>query len=360
MTHKVGTKQKEFLFDRNKIILVKELHNELRSLLIVCQIFGAAPPVCDFPDVLLDSKPTNQRIAKALNWIWSLTIIAAIITATQFHKFHIDDTSSILTHTIYACEYVLAITMCIVSILGGKLLHNKYYLILNQMIEVDLVLLRLGVKPKYQQISRSIKKFYAASVCFLIVNISVAADHTKWDPFVTLQMVTIYVLPNIPWTLCIVQFVVVMCHLSYNYEDINSILEGVAADGRNFPTIYITENKTLNIFNEKSNAQAKIIETLRKLHVSLNKIVNLLCNCFGIFLCGTILTGFLTLIVELFHLYRAEEGLLDYKYHQYGYTVLWVIVFGGRIFAVLFISEKVSCAVSFVINHKKIHLEPES
>lgn len=361
VNHKIIKPNTKFMFDRQKEELVKGLYAELKILFITSQFFGAAPPVLNFPEVLLGAKDENpwyRRLIKVADWLWSFILIAVILTATQFYQSSTvfsTESFSFLTRTIYMGEYVFAISMSIVSIIGGNILHRKYYVILEMMIEVDLILLRLGVKPKYTQMRRFITAFLIIVFCIMFVHVVIVLDHNYWDVLTTIFMVTIFTLPNIPWTLCLVQFIVVMAHLHHNYVGINSILAAIANDKRNGEGISSKERLFLNIFmkiegekclNGADTVWGKVIESLRHLHASVGKIVEQLTNCFGFFLCGTIFTGFLTLIVEFFQIYRAKEGLIEYRFHQYFYSSLWIIIFGGRILAVLYASDMVSCAVS--------------
>uniref|UniRef100_A0A336M6L3 Gustatory receptor n=1 Tax=Culicoides sonorensis TaxID=179676 RepID=A0A336M6L3_CULSO len=343
------------LVDKDKERFANELEAVIKPFIFLCQIFCTAPPCIKFSDEIFKIKDEyrlncKQRIISYIHHIWSCFVLISVCLATYYQNTQFDYSMGFLTKTLYIGEYVFAAFNVVLIIIGCNYQRRNYFYFFEQLIDIDMELLKCGVKPKYPKYKKDFNQMMGCYSIFFTLVLLVDFFYNKMNVPSFFRSSTVYTIPNIIWVLSLSQFGSVMLLVKVKLKTINAILLGICKE---MPYAEDTETReklllavVLKIENEKikpgENVSCKVVESLRRLHAKVCVVGHSATNSFGILLSITILAGFVVLNIQFFQLYKTSESLEPYDLFLFLYTLLWIVLYGGKVVGILYVGHIVS------------------
>lgn len=343
------------IVDRHKEKFAIELENVLKPFVFLCQVFCTAPPCLNFSQEIFNIEvgyrlTLKQRGISFLHHIWSTTLATSIVLATYYQHVQFDVSMGFLTKTLYIGEYVFAAFSVVLIIFCCNWQRKNYFYFFEQLIQIDMDLFKCGIKPRYDQYRKGILQLMASYGIFFTMVLLVDFFYNKMDPGSFFRSSTVYTIPNIIWVLSITQFSILMQFIREKIESINEILLSIVKEMPYNETNTSRERVLISILtkieNQKipsdENIMTKIVESLRRTHAKISKLGGKATDCFGILLSVTILAGFVVLNIQFFQLYKTSESLEPYDMFLFFYTLLWIVLYGGKVIKILYAGHSLS------------------
>lgn len=144
------------LVDKDKERFANDLESVIKPFIFFCQIFCTAPPCLEFSKEIFKIRDVyhlncKQRLISYLHHIWSIFVTVSVCLATYYQHTQFDFAMGFLTKTLYIGEYVFAAFNVVLIIVGCNYQRRNYFYFFDQLIQIDMELLKCGVKPNYQK-----------------------------------------------------------------------------------------------------------------------------------------------------------------------------------------------------------------
>lgn len=353
------------LVDKDKEHFATELETIIKPFIFFCQIFCTAPPCLHFSKEIFKIREEHrltceQRAISYLHHMWSVFVTVSVCLATYYQNTQFDFTMGFLTKTLYIGEYVFAAFNVVLIIIGCNYQRRHYFYFFEQLIQIDMELLKCGVKPNYQRHRRDFNQMMCGFSVFFVVVLFVDFFYNKMEAPGFFRSSTVYTIPNFIWVLSLSQFASVMLFVRLKLHTINEILLGICKEMPYAEDKERRERLLLSIVikleNDKmrpgENVVCKVVESLRRLHAKVCALGHSATNCFGILLSITILAGFVVLNIQFFQLYKTSESLEPYDLFLFLYTLLWIVLYGGKVVGILYVGHLVSKEVRFTPSYE--------
>lgn len=351
------------LVDKDKERFASDLESVIKPFIYFCQIFCTAPPCLEFSKEIFKVRDEyrlncKQKIISYLHHVWSIFVTVSVCLATYYQNTQFDFTMGFLTKTLYIGEYVFAAFNVVLIIIGCNYQRRNYFYFFEQLIQIDMELLKCGVKPNYQKHRRDFNRMMGSYSVFFTLVLLVDFFYNKMYAPSFFRSSTVYTIPNIIWVLSLSQFASIMVLVKFKLNMINDVLLGICKE---MPYAEDTETREklllavlIKLESEKmkpgENVLCKVVESLRRLHAKVCAVGHSATNCFGILLSITILAGFVVLNIQFFQLYKTSESLEPYDLFLFLYTLLWIVLYGGKVVGILYVGHMVSEEVSALIS----------
>lgn len=308
--------------------LHKKLYRDIRPLLVASQCLCAAPFHLSQNDFY--QHPTNRQrhlINLFIHYVWSTIILSSIIVAIYF-QYNQFDTNNIkfMARILYFGEYISTITSSLLIVIGCRYQYDKYIDYFNQCVDFLIRFEHLGVSTDSFRINEFIKTFhigYAVFFSFVIIT-DLLYNNLNFTEFT--RSSTVFSLPNIISVFSLLQYFFLLHFLAYCFKQINKLIE-------------INERKQLNNFIHALSFHHKqqitingknYIEILRILFINLNEFYADINNSFGLLLICTFFATFVILSIQFYTLYTFADHLVPMNEWLLLYTILWIILHGGK------------------------------
>lgn len=321
--------------------LIGELADSVGAYFFICQLCGTAPVTLNFRRHFEDFKPLIKTswtaiVLKTFEFFRGCFITAAIISATHYQRLLFDTNLGFMTRIIYNAEYVSDVLDAIVVIVGCSLQRNQYYYFFDQIVQVDLKLQRLGVRPQKTKLKQFVRKFLWVAGVFFSISFTVDFFYNQKVFGDCIRSVATFIVPNIVCVQGLFQFCLVMFVVHDRLRSINELLLNLTKP---------LQGELLGLKIESGKQEdvwGKIVENLRQIFAQLCKIADDLVQAFWILLTLTILGGFIVLQVQFFQLYKYSESLENFDYFLYAYTILWILLYTGKVLMILYAGHRFS------------------
>ncbi|XP_052859750.1 putative gustatory receptor 59e [Anopheles cruzii] len=319
------------------LVLQDELTGAVGHLLRTCQLFGVAPW-----NVELYGKPKRTRwtrAVRALNGVYSASIIVAVCTANLLHHSDASSSHFFAIRTLYLCEDVTVAVITILALVGCQWLRRSYSKCALQIVLLGTTLSRVGSVIGFERIEVSISKALLGTLLysFAIVAIDLVRYFDHLSDFVCRTL--LYTVPNVINVLALYQYFVLLWLIAYHYRAINGQLKTFSRAA--FPPKSHHKRKHVEVFSISppyANDRANVLDILRKAHLQLSELTAQANDCFGLLILLTTVSSFAVLTLQLFGVYKATT-IQTWTYDhttKLAYVVLWIVLHGMKVLLVLY------------------------
>ncbi|XP_059612729.1 putative gustatory receptor 59f [Phlebotomus argentipes] len=322
------------IFIKYKTRLEKNLLSSVSLLLLICQIFCAAPVNIDF---------YTKRVAQVKSFaqfggfygflkffihsIWSFTVLGCIITSTYYQNMEFDHDMEVIQKALYMGEYVFGTINVIIIILGCQWQRSQYGYHLKCIVDLTMRLQRFGFTPRFEETKIFFRRWLLIfGVFFLIVGfIDLLYNQLVAKSF--FRSSTVYTIPNVISCMAILQLVGILFIHRSMLRHINDHLMDLDGISPVTPSSVIFVQEAI-----------ETIESLRKVHRDLARTAEMAIRNFSILILTTLTACFLILSIQLFALYQMFENYARTNFFLLTYTVLWIFLHGGKIVMIVYFS----------------------
>lgn len=321
--------------------------------------FYSAPSTKEAPpsDKIAPSKFLKLRKYFQIKSYWnllqiclSLFAISAITVATHYQYTEFDSNLGFLTRVLYMGEYTTGIVNMLLITLGGHY-QNRYYLeYAMDLIEVDFKLLKCGTKIDYKFVKIYLQFYMIVYGVFFAIVLFVDFNYNEGNIVGFFRSSSIFTVPNIICLLGLTQYSGFLYCVRIRFIQLNKILRKIGRDSMRQSVNYFKEKtKTTDIISVVEFAKIKdpnklspkeMFNELRYAHSDLCILIKKLNESFGILVISAMITTFVSLSIQFYAIYKAVEGFSN-NFYLTIYTLLWIIMMGGKTVIILFASSGV-------------------
>lgn len=325
-------------------------YKSIEPFVIIFQIFGCAPlnDIIYKPNTPLNKvKDLTHSILQA---IWSLLLLILITVSTYFQASIFDTTLSFLSKVLYRLEYIFGLFNTALIIYGSQFKKKHFLKILKNLIKLEADLNELEEIQDFNFIRIFLKKTIFSYSLFFIAVIVVDCNYNKLQIIPFLRSSTVYTIPNILSLLSITQYCGILYCIQHKYKKINSCLFKLSktCNYKSEVKQIINKSNVISIVSSKIiENYVKNIEHLRKTHSSLSCLTEDVNESFGILIISILASSFAILSIQFYALYKMFDKN-DIDTFLFIYTVLWIILHGGKVAIILYANNGLSNEVSFV------------
>lgn len=310
-----------------------KFHESFKRLFLVNKIFCAAPIKlrCIEPTII-------DKIASMAHLLYGFAICGAVCFATYLQHAHFDKTMGFLTRILYMGEYIIGTFNLLLIIVGCQYQKRFYMIFFNRLVNVDINLQKCGFHPNFETTRIYLQRSMIVYAVFLISVILVDFFYNDMIIDSFLRSSTVYTIPNIVSVLALTQYSSVLHFIRDKFRTINAILVRLVTN-RSLNDSAV--NNKLNIIsviamNSEQNGNVRTLNTLRKQHNELTRLLELLNKCFGLLIVLTLIAAYIILSTQFYAFYRMTEGFDESDIWLTLYTSLWVLLHGGKVLLILY------------------------
>lgn len=328
-----------------RIIAEEKFYKSIKIFLKICQIFCVAPI-----DLHLLTKSIKiNRWIKFCHYSWSFIMLTSILTSTYFQYSEFDSNMfGFLTRILYIGEYISGIVNSTIIIIGCNYQRNCYHQYFQRFISIDCRLHLSGGNSDliYNGLKIFLYKFLL--IYFLFFGCVVVTDfmYNRMDVKSFFRSSTVYSLPNIISALVLSEYVLLLNALRQRYGQIIKILSELPREKPIAMAISTISSKLLKP-NDYPFIQCTI-ENVRLICLELADLQSDINSSFGLLIITTIVSGFIILSTQFYALYTFTEHLQDDDIWLIWYTILWIILHGGKSFFILYFNNGVQNEVCYI------------
>jgi hypothetical protein len=326
--------------------------SSIKSFIKINQFFCTAPINIKF--LSWDSKTSDKkmRIYQILHLIWGITIGLSVCIATYRQHEEFDETSlGFMTKILYIGEYTIGTCNLVLILSTCQYQRKQYPYYFKRLIEVDLNLEKCGIRPNYESTRKYLRNSMIFYFVFFIWVILTDFFYNKMIFPSFLRSSTVYTIPNIIGVLSLTQYSLVLHFIRDKLRTINGILKRLVRH-KDLKSSFLVNNK-INIISvifmdweKREFGLDRIIEILRKQHSNLSRLVEQVNKSFGILILSTIIAAYIILSIQFYAFYKMSEGYTEQDIYLTIYTILWIILHGGKIILILYPINDVTDAVT--------------
>lgn len=157
-------------------------------------------------------------------------------------------------------------------------------------------------------------------------------------------------MPNIISILGLTQYSGIFYYIRVKYRQINKMLLKISKMQTTSNKNYIPKKNLVSIVGAIRpklvyEDPTALLKTLRIIHANLCSLSGEISRSFGILIISTLVASFVVLSIQLYAIYKTVEGYSGEDFYLIIYTVLWIILHGGKIFIILLASDGITSEV---------------
>lgn len=350
-------------------VFEESFYQSLRLFLCICTCFCAAPGAMSYHS-LSRAELKLKKWGKSkviMHLIWGVIVLASITTSTYFQYSEYDtDKTSFITRVLYVTEYIIDIFNSAIIIFGCYYQRHWYVLYFRKCSEIFSTLQQLGGEVEFKNLQIFLTRSLTAYGIFFSIVFVTDFMYNRMDAKEFFRSSTVFSIPNIITVLALTEYFVLLIILRDCYRTINQIL-GKLPSQYNWKLLdraYNGQKKTNTIFDliarssyfkhsnlngvEPNSCESTrmILEKLRRLCLNLTELNKDINGSFGILVISVIISTFPFLSTQFYIFYKLAEGLDKNDAWLYIYSVLWLILHGGKSFLILLFCNWVNTEVS--------------
>lgn len=250
-----------------------------------------------------------------------------------------DETMGFMTRILYVGEYIIGTFNLILIIIGCQYQKKNYVIIFKRLVNVDINLQKCGIDINYSSTKTYLQRSMISYTIFFMSVICVDFLYNRMSAGGFFRSSTVYTMPNIVSLLALTQYSAALHYIRDKFRIINAMLRRLILDN-NLKGHFKSNNKlniisVLSLETNKSMGIDRILNLLRKQHAELCRLVELLNECFGILIVFTLIAAYIILSTQFYAFYKMSEGFDVQDIWLSIYTILWVILHGGKVVLIL-------------------------
>lgn len=330
-------------------------YKSLRTFLFVCQCCGTAPidlRFVDFSSSLGTGKRSYREYLKCILHGAACTFALcgiSIATYFQYEEFNAENIL-FLTRILYFGEYISGILNTAFIFVGCYYQRNRYGDYFRRFSQIFLKLATFGVAIDFAQTRKIISRFLFGYLAFFGFVILTDFMYNRSNLKAFMRSSTVYSLPNIIAAMALAEYFLLLDLLVQCYAKIGIILQTISgvSDGSS-PNAF---ERDLNHVRKWTMSHYRFIndqqrvEQLRLLCLELNHLNSAITASCGLLIISTMVSTFIILSIQFYTFYTIFEGFVTKDTWLTIYTLLWVILHGGKTFLILSFNQFVSDEVN--------------
>lgn len=313
----------------------REFYNSFRRFLLMNQLVAAAPIRIQFTKELHRQRSIDKLLS-TLHLFYGFCISASVCVATYLQHEHFDSTMGFMTSILYMGEYIIGTFNLLLVIVGCQYQKKFYAIIFKRLVTVDVNLQKCGIQPNFKTTKIYLRRSMIAYSIFFtfVIIVDLMYNRLLLDSFV--RSSTVYTVPNVVSTLALTQYSMLLHYIRDKLRIINAILRRMIN-----PEQLDSVNHKLSIISVLSLSRGrkpteKILNILRRQHAELCRLMELLNECFGVLIVLILIAAYVILSIQFYAFYKMTEGFEDRDFWLIIYTILWVILHGGKVLLILY------------------------
>uniref|UniRef100_A0A3F2ZDI5 Gustatory receptor n=1 Tax=Lutzomyia longipalpis TaxID=7200 RepID=A0A3F2ZDI5_LUTLO len=338
------------IFIKYKTRIEKNLLSSVSLLILICQIFCAAPVNGDFFTFKVNQPGKLSRFGgfmkSVLHSIWCIVVLGCIVTSTYFQNKEFDHQMDVIQRALYMGEYVFGTINVIIIILGCQWQRLQYGYHMRRVVDVALRLHRFGFTPKFEELKIFFRRWIFIFGIFFIIVGFIDLMYNEIIPKSFFRSTTVYTIPNVISCLAILQLAGLLFLHRSMIAFINDHLMDLDGVSPVTPTSITFTMEAI-----------ETIESLRKIHHDIAHMADVIISNFGILILTTFTACFLILSIQLFALYQMFDNYENTNFFLLTYTFLWIFLHGGKIVLIVYFSScfaKEKLRTGMVLHHMEI------
>lgn len=326
-------------------------YKSIRIFFIFGRCFNIIPYVIELPDTKVSEiKKSFNKISYALivQCIVSTFIICSVAISTHYQHIEFDTTMGFLTRLLYMGEYFFGIFNMILIMYGCIYQRNNYTKYILKLNEMDLKLVKYKIKVDFKFINLYFKFYLVIYSVFFLLVLLIDLMYNRYDVKSFFRSSTVYTVPNIISILGLTQYSGIFYYIRIKYQQINKHLAKISKMQSSFDYGIPKKNFVSVVGALKSSVNEDstfLLNTLRIIHADLSALCKEISNSFGILIISTLVTSFVVLSIQLYAIYKTVEGYSGDDFYLIIYTILWIVLHGGKICIILLASDGVTSEV---------------
>lgn len=338
----------------NQLILENNLATNLRWLILVGQVFGAAPISINMRPSLNNKKQSsNYNLINLMiiwaHYVWTIFLIVLIL-ASMVSRFIEDGYTFSISRFLDLIEYFFNIVNSITIMYSCNYNREWYRKYLIQFIEIDLKLKRAGDISKECLVQRFLRICGTLTVIYFICAIVTDGLLRNFVVFKLARSLAAYLLPNVIVVLSVFQYCCILLALQERFAKINGVLLRLLVEyRRTFDWDYQLKGSVLAIVSRSSDVLPKeILISLRGIFNELSVMHKNGNTLFGWLIVALAASNFVIVCTQLFTLYRFAKDSAEFNIFLLTYSVLWILLHSGRIIGVLYLNTRIEEEVTLL------------
>lgn len=353
-----------------KLQLEKHFQDSIKTLIILCQVFGAAPvnlsissSSLSYCSTMLQGKLTIQ-FNNFLHLAWCLLMFSGIVIAIYSQSSESDVSQRFITRVLYIGVYLFTILNTSIIMIGCQYQRHMYGQFVSRLIDIDIGLQSCGGRTNFCTLKNFIRRILLVTGCLILSVMCVDLMYNHYIIRDFLRSITIYILPTTTALLALIEYLSLLHVLKERYAEINFILKRLSVETADRSSAsYKNDFKRYSVLTIRRDVSAiqsnnklhntlinlpyeTVLECLRKVHQDLHIICIAINESFGILLITTVITTFLILCTQLYAFYTFSEVVDTVNIYLFVYTVLWLILHAGKLYMLLLNNHQVVQQVS--------------
>lgn len=318
----------------------------ITTFLRVCQLFCAAPLTLKLIPEPLDHITTwRERLFRLLHCVWCLTVLLIIIATTYFQYMEFDsNVLSFLTRILYTGEYISGMLNSTIIIAGCHYQRQHYANYFRRLIAIDWRIHTSGGKVCYVTTRKFLRRMLHGYLGFVIIVILTDFMYNQREAKGFFRSTTVYSLPNAISMLALSEYFFLLFCLRQRYHHVIEILLTLPM-GQPWLSEPTPMNGKINWTGgtwQKVTMPEKTMEIMRQVCLDLTELYTEINESFGVLVITTVVSSFLILSIQFYALYTFVEDLQEDNIWLTIYTILWIILHGGKAFLILYYNDAVN------------------
>lgn len=350
----------------------KHFQDSIKPLIILCQVFGAAPvnlsissSSLSFCSSILKEKFKIQ-FTNLLHLAWCFLLFGCIVSAIYSQSSESDVSQRFITRILYTGVYFFTIVNTAIIMIGCQYQRHMYGQFVSKLIDIDIRLQSCGGRTNFCTLKKFIRRILIVTGCMLLSVMCVDLMYNRYVIKDFLRSITIYIFPTTTALLALIEYLCLLHLLKQRYAEINFILERLSSETAERKTVSKNDFKRYSVLTFRRDVRAiqsnhklhntlfnlpyeTVLECLRKVHQDLYIICIAINDSFGILLIATVITSFLILCTQMYAFYTFAEVVDKVNIYLFVYTVLWLILHAGKLYMLLLNNHLVVQQVSLGI-----------
>lgn len=333
-----GKQLKVSRYQRN---IDREFYNSFKMFLRINQIFSSAPVNINFftpTGPQSSNQKTIEKVSSSVHSLFGIVISTLVIWATYLQRIQFDGNVGFLTSLLYLGEYIVGILNLLLIIIGSRYQRKCYTIIFKRLVSVDMNLQKCGVQPNFDNMRITLRRVMISYAMFFVFVIFVDFMYNDMQARDFIRSSTVYTVPNIISTLALTQYSMVIYYARNKFRTINVILKRLISNGNSVGDSQIGNNQLciISVLGRSRNGTEKILNILRRQHTELSRLVEFLNKCFGVLIVLILVAAYIILSIQFYAFYRITVGFEKVDLWLIAYTILWVILHGGKVLLILY------------------------
>lgn len=313
----------------NKRNIEKEFKGSLRSFLLVCQIFCAAP----INRAQSYASKNRAKILTRAHFAYGIIIFTVFLFALYSKIKSAAHSEGLMRSILFLFEVATGMLELLLVVISCQYQKKQYSIFLKRLISIDLNLQKCGIQPNFDLLRKYLNRSMVVYAIFFTLTAIVSFNIKKWNFEEFAIYYTTFIVPNIVSTLALTQYSTVLFCIRDKLRSINAVLR-LLVTSSNFDDDCQVVMSVLSISIGKLETE-KVLNILRRQHAEISRLMEQLNECFGVLIVLVIISAYINLSIEFFLLYKFIMDFDGTYVWDMLFSLLWLVLQAAKVLLVL-------------------------